>query len=72
MVKVYLVFRYSSYKTAVINCKFKTVFTANILSSYLVHIQIYYLEQWSSRCAPVYTSLHRNYFTGHRNFKMVK
>ena len=24
------------------------------------------LIQWSSRCAPVYTSVHENYFTVHR------
>ena len=30
------------------------------------------LDQWSSRCAPVYTSVHRNYFTVHRNFCELK
>ena len=24
------------------------------------------INQWSSRCAPVYTSVHENYFTVHR------
>ena len=32
----------------------------------------YPLDQWSSRCAPVLTSVHRNYFTVHRNFREVK
>ena len=30
------------------------------------------LGQWSSQCAPVYTSVHRNYFTVYRNFSEVK
>ena len=32
----------------------------------------YKLDQWSSWCAPVYNSVHRNIFTVHRNFSEVK
>ena len=34
--------------------------------------KVYYLlKQWSSRCAPVHTSVHENYFTLHsKNCKM--
>ena len=30
------------------------------------------LIQWSSRCAPVYTSVHENYFTVHKNICKIK
>ena len=35
-------------------------------------LKVYSPKQWSSRWAPVYTSVHRNYFTVHRNFSDVK
>ena len=34
---------------------------------------LHYIDQWSSRCAPVYTSVHKNYFTVHKKIcKMEK
>ena len=30
------------------------------------------LKQWLSRCAPVYTSVHENYFTVHRKVCKMK
>ena len=41
------------------------IITLNGIEKYIA------LNQWSSRCAPVHTSVHENYFTVHRkNCKM--
>ena len=33
---------------------------------------MYSLNQWSSRCAPVYTSVHEHFFTVHKKICKMK
>ena len=49
----------------------EAIFYAQCIYSSYNKSQVYSLSQWSSRCAPVHTSVHEKYLTVHRkNFKM--
>ena len=55
-------------KFAVLPTRINWIFFSLLLFQFFFCI----LDQWSSRCAPVHTSVHENYFTVHRKNSKIK